>query len=320
MKFEEKLIKLRKEKILSQEELAEKLNVTRQTISKWELGQSKPDMDKLVEMSKFFEVPIDNLTNDNLDIESKKSISKPQKKERKWLLYFLVVVLIASIITLVIRINLQKEEEKANNKNSTGIFSIFTDMFSSIESIGGSRMHNINFENSTGTRAAIFVKSTLDDIISVNKKDKAHMVTLIYNDIVTTDEEKIKEVKYSLKSENDYEVSIEYDDDGYVNKVILEDIYNKEKEEQEKRWFNQRFESDTGTNPTLFIDSTLDDIISVNKKNPEHIVTLVYNDIQTSDEAKIKEVKHSLDQFKKYEVSVDYDENGYVNKVILEDI
>ena len=39
MKFEEKLMKLRKEKGWSQEELAEKLNVTRQTISKWELGQ-----------------------------------------------------------------------------------------------------------------------------------------------------------------------------------------------------------------------------------------------------------------------------------------
>ena len=49
MKFEEKLIKLRKEKLLSQEELGEKLDVTRQTISKWELGQSKPDMEKLKE-------------------------------------------------------------------------------------------------------------------------------------------------------------------------------------------------------------------------------------------------------------------------------
>ena len=44
MKFYEKLIILRKKALLSQEELAEKLDVTRQTISKWELGQSKPDM------------------------------------------------------------------------------------------------------------------------------------------------------------------------------------------------------------------------------------------------------------------------------------
>ena len=59
MKFEEKLIKLRKEKALSQEELGEKLNVTRQTISKWELGQSKPDMDKMKDMSNLFGVSLE---------------------------------------------------------------------------------------------------------------------------------------------------------------------------------------------------------------------------------------------------------------------
>ena len=65
MKFEEKLILLRKKKQLSQEQLAEKLNVTRQTVSKWELGQSKPDMEKLTAISKLFEVNIDILTDEN---------------------------------------------------------------------------------------------------------------------------------------------------------------------------------------------------------------------------------------------------------------
>ena len=50
MRFDEKLIHLRKKNMLSQEGLAEKLNVTRQTVSKWELGQTKPDMDKLVDI------------------------------------------------------------------------------------------------------------------------------------------------------------------------------------------------------------------------------------------------------------------------------
>ena len=57
MKFNEKLIKLRKEKLLSQEELAEKLGVTRQTISKWELEQTTPDMDKLQQISKLLVLP-----------------------------------------------------------------------------------------------------------------------------------------------------------------------------------------------------------------------------------------------------------------------
>ena len=253
MKFEDKLIKLRKKEIMSQEELAEKLNVTRQTISKWELGQSKPDMDKLVEISKLFEVPIDNLTNDELDIESSINVKKSEKKERKWLLYVLVIALIVLIVSLVIRINLQKEQEKSNAKNDTGIFSIFDNMFGmfnnmskeiqdqyqeSVNEMDKKReerlnemndkstksRHNAYFELYTGTKPALFVETALDNIISVNKKDKEHMVTLVYNDIATTEEVKIKEIKHSLEDFDEYEISIEYDDNGYVNKVILEDI------------------------------------------------------------------------------------------------
>ena len=52
MKFSEKLMNLRKSKGMSQENLAEKLNVTRQTVSKWELDQTTPDLNKLIELSK----------------------------------------------------------------------------------------------------------------------------------------------------------------------------------------------------------------------------------------------------------------------------
>lgn len=48
MKFSEKLENLRKSKGMSQEALAQKLNVTRQTVSKWELDQTTPDMNKLI--------------------------------------------------------------------------------------------------------------------------------------------------------------------------------------------------------------------------------------------------------------------------------
>ena len=83
MKFYEKLIILRKKTLLSQEALAEKLNVTRQTISKWELGQSKPDMDKLIEMSKLFNVNIDVLTNDELSIDDIKQESNDKNTKQK---------------------------------------------------------------------------------------------------------------------------------------------------------------------------------------------------------------------------------------------
>lgn len=65
LKFNEKLIKLRKASGLSQEELGDKLNVARQTISKWELGETTPEMDKLGELSNLFEISIDELVKEN---------------------------------------------------------------------------------------------------------------------------------------------------------------------------------------------------------------------------------------------------------------
>ena len=82
MKFYEKLIILRKKALLSQEELAEKLDVTRQTISKWELGQSKPDIDKLQMMSKLFEVDVNTLTNEDISLEDKGE-TKEDKNNKK---------------------------------------------------------------------------------------------------------------------------------------------------------------------------------------------------------------------------------------------
>lgn len=63
MKFEEKLMSLRKSRGWSQEELGEKLGVTRQTVSKWELGATTPEMEKLTAMSELFGISIDELVN-----------------------------------------------------------------------------------------------------------------------------------------------------------------------------------------------------------------------------------------------------------------
>lgn len=64
MDFNEKLQSLRKSNRITQEELAEKLEVTRQTISKWECGESTPDFRNLVKISEIFKVSIDCLLKD----------------------------------------------------------------------------------------------------------------------------------------------------------------------------------------------------------------------------------------------------------------
>jgi transcriptional regulator with XRE-family HTH domain len=61
MEFGNRLYERRKKKGLSQEELGEKINVSRQTISKYELGDAIPDMEKLVMLSDYFHVSLDEL-------------------------------------------------------------------------------------------------------------------------------------------------------------------------------------------------------------------------------------------------------------------
>lgn len=71
MNFGENLKKLRKSKKLSQEELAEKMQVSRQSVSKWETGAAYPEMNNILELCKIFHCRINDLVNDSiLDIDS----------------------------------------------------------------------------------------------------------------------------------------------------------------------------------------------------------------------------------------------------------
>ena len=71
----DKIISLRKKAGWSQEELAAQLNVTRQSVSKWEGAQSVPDMDKVVQMSRLFGVTTDFLLKDELETEEYGEVS-----------------------------------------------------------------------------------------------------------------------------------------------------------------------------------------------------------------------------------------------------
>ena len=62
-----------KKEVLSQEGLAEKLNVTRQTVSNWELGQTTPDIQQAKNISKIFKISLDDLTDNKLEFELTKN-------------------------------------------------------------------------------------------------------------------------------------------------------------------------------------------------------------------------------------------------------
>lgn len=85
MTFNEQLMYLRKQNGLSQEQLGEKIGVSRQTISKWELGDTTPEMEKLIQLSDFFNIPIDKLVGrvSNVNTPSKLSTNSPYHYEYK---------------------------------------------------------------------------------------------------------------------------------------------------------------------------------------------------------------------------------------------
>ena len=73
MEFNNRLYELRKQRGFSQEELAGKLNVSRQTISKWEVGDSTPDMEKLMAISDLFDISLDELVSGKAPVVTKDS-------------------------------------------------------------------------------------------------------------------------------------------------------------------------------------------------------------------------------------------------------
>ena len=83
MELRDKLILLRKEKELSQADLAEILNVSRQAISRWEVGTSVPSMDNLSALSRLYNVSVDSLMRPDNNAETivKEQVNIEEKEE-----------------------------------------------------------------------------------------------------------------------------------------------------------------------------------------------------------------------------------------------
>ena len=79
MTIGEKISKLRQGKGLSQEQLAEKLCVSRQSISKWEMDQALPQIDNVLQLSDIFKVSVDTLLRPGIDISESADCSKKKK-------------------------------------------------------------------------------------------------------------------------------------------------------------------------------------------------------------------------------------------------
>lgn len=157
MKFNQKLISLRKERCLSQEELGYQFGVTKETISKWELGLLNPEIDKIMEISNFFDISLNellegqdinynsdfvagNVINDYYSSENKKT----KDAKRIVIIFFLLIgfVYISTIFDFIndlvkiydLEKNNKNESFDAANKNSNSdIENIFDKFFKSFE-------------------------------------------------------------------------------------------------------------------------------------------------------------------------------------------
>ncbi|HAO60928.1 MAG TPA: hypothetical protein DCQ90_03060 [Erysipelotrichaceae bacterium] len=97
MKRSEKILANRKRLNLSQEELSEKLNVSRQAVSKWESDQANPDIDKIIAMAQLFGISVDELVSENYEPRASQPVQerievKPMpvvvksRKEKSWMI------------------------------------------------------------------------------------------------------------------------------------------------------------------------------------------------------------------------------------------
>lgn len=107
MKFNEKLIQLRKSESTSQEELAARIDVSRQAISRWETGAVIPDAENLLQLSKVFGVSIDYLLHDGYEsdqdipavTETAKEMAQKQRRQL-WFVLFMGGLGIGALLIL----------------------------------------------------------------------------------------------------------------------------------------------------------------------------------------------------------------------------
>lgn len=113
MEFGKKIQLLRKENKMSQEKLAEQIHVSRQAISKWEQGMAVPDTDNIVQLSKFFQVPVEFLLFEEYDSVEQLMPVQPQNIQNQrmnkvkqyiiWVIIGIVIEIIAICSTYIIQ-------------------------------------------------------------------------------------------------------------------------------------------------------------------------------------------------------------------------
>ena len=148
------------------------------------------------------------LIEKDMDDEIKATINDNMKRNGKLVRGFVWYFMFSSIGIFFIIITIAIVGIIVANKNDNKI---------------SSSSFNFDFIYDNGTKTGASVRNTLDDVIGKNKKYKDHKITVIYNDIKTTNTNEIIKIKDNLKENARYEVILDYDKSGYMNKVTILD-------------------------------------------------------------------------------------------------
>ena len=112
MKLEEKLVSLRKAKGLSQMKLAEMMNVSRQAISRWEVGAAVPSTDNLKFLGRLYDVPLEYLLHDDAPEPVHQETEKNSNTGKKRLILILAAIM-AAVAVLICAVFLIDEPKKS---------------------------------------------------------------------------------------------------------------------------------------------------------------------------------------------------------------
>lgn len=177
MKLGEKLLSLRKKKGLTQEELAEKIDVTRQTISNWELNETSPNPEQLKKLSKELNVSIDELLDNDIKdilVEKVSSTEKTTKTTLKVVLFSILTVILVFISLIILKIIVKNSRERGNKISET----IYCELY------GEKHSYGITYYELTGEPIELGGDAYFADILDLNKYNDAHQIFNIINDYV----------------------------------------------------------------------------------------------------------------------------------------
>lgn len=153
--------------------------------------------------------------NIKIDEDLKNTINSGISSVKKGAKYLLIPIIIFSVISIFIVFNvfrfitiqIKEINDTSEIENSRKKFDV--------------NSFNNTLEMYNGTQSAFFVEQLLDEIVTSNKKNKDHQITVIYKENSTTIPDEIVKIKQSLDNYK-YEVSFDYDNDGYIYKTTIE--------------------------------------------------------------------------------------------------